>query len=83
MGIIRIHELAADPSVDMLARIGVLILLFQVGPESTVGQMLQVGLSSFLVAFLGSRPRSRLAGSSGPCCSRARAPTCMRSSARR
>lgn len=39
--------------VDMLARIGVLILLFEVGLESTVGQMLRVGLSAFLVAMLG------------------------------
>jgi Kef-type K+ transport system membrane component KefB len=37
----------------MLARIGALILLFEVGLESTIGQMLKVGLSSFVVAFLG------------------------------
>lgn len=39
--------------VDILARIGVLILLFEVGLESTVGQMLRVGLSASLVATLG------------------------------
>lgn len=42
-----------DPFVDMLARIGVLILLFEVGLESTVGQMLKVGRSAVLVAILG------------------------------
>ncbi len=45
--------LAADPHIDMLARIGVLILLFEVGLESTVRQMMKVGLSSLLVACLG------------------------------
>lgn len=45
--------IATDASVDMLARLGVLILLFEVGLESTVGQMLKVGASSFLVATLG------------------------------
>jgi Kef-type K+ transport system membrane component KefB len=37
----------------MLARLGVLVLLFEVGLESTVGQMLKVGLPSLLVATLG------------------------------
>lgn len=42
-----------DPAIDLLARLGVLLLLFEVGLESTVGQMLEVGVSSFLVAILG------------------------------
>ena len=42
-----------DPAIDLLARLGVLLLLFEVGLESTVGQMLKVGVSSFLVAILG------------------------------
>jgi len=42
-----------SPSVGMLAELGVLVLLFEVGLESTVGDMLEVGLSSFLVAALG------------------------------
>jgi Kef-type K+ transport system membrane component KefB len=42
-----------DASIDMLARLGVILLLFEVGLESTVAQMLGVGLSSFLVATLG------------------------------
>jgi len=45
--------LKVDPAVDMLARLGVLILLFEVGLESTVRQMLQVGRTSLVVATLG------------------------------
>jgi Kef-type K+ transport system membrane component KefB len=39
--------------VDGLARLGVIILLFEVGLESTVRGMMKVGFSSFLVAILG------------------------------
>jgi len=46
-------QLWSDPSIEMLANIGVLVLLFEVGLESTVGQMLRVGLPSLLVASLG------------------------------
>jgi len=42
-----------DVAVEMLAGLGVLVLLFEVGLESTVGQMLQVGLSALLVAVTG------------------------------
>jgi len=42
-----------DPTVDILARLGVVILLFEVGLESTVRDMLKVGLPSLLVAVLG------------------------------
>ena len=52
-GFERFDHLWADPSIDMLARLGVLVLLFEVGLESTVGQMLKVGLPSLLVATLG------------------------------
>jgi len=45
--------LEVDASIDMLSRLGVLILLFEVGLESTVGQMLKVGPSALLVATLG------------------------------
>jgi Kef-type K+ transport system membrane component KefB len=43
-----------DPYVDMLARIGVLVLLFEVGLESTVGDVLKVGVASARVAVLGT-----------------------------
>lgn len=39
--------------LDMLARIGVVLLLFEVGLESRVKEMVSVGLSSLLVALLG------------------------------
>ena len=40
-------------SIEMLAEIGVIILLFEVGLESNLKEMLSVGLVSFLVAMLG------------------------------
>jgi Kef-type K+ transport system membrane component KefB len=39
--------------IDSLARIGVIILLFEVGLESTVRGMMKVGTSSLIVALLG------------------------------
>ena len=52
-GFSGLEFLKADSFIDMFARLGVLILLFEVGLESTVRQMLKVGLSSLLVAVLG------------------------------
>ena len=42
-----------DAFIDLIARIGAIVLLFEVGLESTVAQMLSVGLSSFLAATAG------------------------------
>ena len=53
LGLTGLDVIQQDPFVDMLARLGVLLLLFQVGLESTVGQMLAVGVSSLLVAVVG------------------------------
>ena len=53
LGIAALEPIGSDPFVDMFARVGVLLLLFEVGLESTVRQMLQVGWSSLLVAVLG------------------------------
>ncbi|MBN1612704.1 MAG: cation:proton antiporter [Polyangiaceae bacterium] len=53
LGISSVEWIRTDASVDMLSRLGVLVLLFEVGLESTVGQMLKVGVSSLLVATLG------------------------------
>ncbi len=39
--------------VDLLARFGVLILLFEIGLETDIRDMVKVGLSSFLVALGG------------------------------
>ena len=53
VGIGWFSGIEADPTVDILARLGVVILLFEVGLESTVRDMLKVGLPSLLVAVLG------------------------------
>lgn len=53
LGLHFFEPFKTDPAIDLFARLGVLLLLFEVGLESTVGQMLKVGLSSFLVAILG------------------------------
>jgi Kef-type K+ transport system membrane component KefB len=53
VGIGWFHRIEADAAVDILARLGVVILLFEVGLESTVRDMLTVGLPSVLVAVLG------------------------------
>ena len=52
-GVPAFHALATNETIDIIAGIGALILLFEVGIESTVGQMLKVGLTSLLVAVLG------------------------------
>ena len=53
IGLGGFEHFKTDPMVDIIARLGVIILLFAVGLESTVGQMLAVGLSSLLVATVG------------------------------
>jgi len=53
VGFDALEPIKTDPFVDMFARVGVLLLLFEVGLESTVRQMLQVGWSSLVVAILG------------------------------
>ncbi|HJQ97042.1 MAG TPA: cation:proton antiporter [Candidatus Polarisedimenticolaceae bacterium] len=53
LGLDAVEPMKTDASLAMLAEIGVLILLFEVGLESTVRQMLRVGVSSLAVAVLG------------------------------
>src|SRR6266568_4728220 len=48
-----LEAMKTDPALDMLSRLGVLVLLFEVGLESTVREMLRVGPSALLVAVLG------------------------------
>ena len=52
-GVAPFHAIAQNETIRVIAGIGALILLFEVGIESTVGQMLKVGLTSLLVAVLG------------------------------
>ena len=53
IGVDAFSSIATEPGIDLIARIGVLILLFEVGLESTVRQMLSVGARSLLVAVIG------------------------------
>lgn len=53
VGINAFAYITSDPGIDLIARIGVLILLFEVGVESTVRQMLSVGFRALFVALLG------------------------------
>lgn len=48
-----LQQMRTDASLDLLARLGVLLLLFQVGLESTVRQMLTVGVAAMRVAMIG------------------------------
>jgi Kef-type K+ transport system membrane component KefB len=48
-----VETVRADAVVSALAEIGVIILLFEVGLESNVREMLEVGPSALLVALLG------------------------------
>jgi Kef-type K+ transport system membrane component KefB len=47
------EALKTNEIIAALAEIGVIILLFEVGLESSIGEMLEVGWSSLLVAVLG------------------------------
>lgn len=53
VGVHRLDFLAADPTIQALAELGVVLLLFEVGLESTVASMAKVGGSAMLAAFLG------------------------------
>ncbi len=56
LGLFGFHQfdgLSHLPSLDLLAQIGVLFLLFEVGLESDVNKMIAVGPSALLVAILG------------------------------
>lgn len=48
-----IEQVRTDQVIGALAEIGVILLLFEVGLESNLGQMLEVGWSSLLVAVAG------------------------------
>ena len=53
LGIDALEPFKHDITLEILAEIGVIILLFEVGLESTVKEMMKVGLASFMVAMLG------------------------------
>jgi Kef-type K+ transport system membrane component KefB len=53
IGITGLQGLATNPTLAALAQVGVIILLFEVGLESTVRDMVKVGATALLVATLG------------------------------
>ncbi len=52
-GAFSFSYLVEAEAIDIMARLGVMILLFQVGLESNIKDMMKVGISSFLVAIVG------------------------------
>ncbi len=53
LGIAGFDAFATNPHLAVIAQLGVILLLFEVGLESTVGQMLKTGTSALLVATFG------------------------------
>ncbi len=53
IGVSWAESFKTNVTLDTLAQLGVILLLFEVGLESTVRDMLKVGLTSLLVAVLG------------------------------
>ncbi|NIQ38531.1 MAG: cation:proton antiporter [Proteobacteria bacterium] len=52
-GIGFFERIQHDPSLTTLAELGVILLMFEVGVESTVPELMRVGKSALLVALLG------------------------------
>ena len=52
-GAYNFESMFNSESIDIMARLGVMILLFQVGLESNIKDMMKVGISSFLVSIIG------------------------------
>ena len=53
LGVDWFQFITANATIGVLAQLGAVILLFEVGLESTVRDMMQVGFRSFVVAVLG------------------------------
>ncbi len=53
VGVDWLEPIASDQTIGFLAELGVVILLFQIGLESSVDAMLKVGLRAFTVAVIG------------------------------
>jgi Kef-type K+ transport system membrane component KefB len=53
LGVGWFQFISANATIGVLAQLGAVILLFEVGLESTVRDMMQVGLRSLVVAVLG------------------------------
>ena len=53
LGTAFFEGIARDPSLATLAELGVILLMFEVGVESTVPELLHVGKTALLVALIG------------------------------
>jgi Kef-type K+ transport system membrane component KefB len=53
VGVEFLSFLKAEPGIEILAGLGVILLLFEVGLESRLADLMSVGLSSVLVATIG------------------------------
>jgi Kef-type K+ transport system membrane component KefB len=53
VGFTGLDYLKSDAGLEILARLGVILLLFEVGLDSSLADLLKVGLSSLLVAIVG------------------------------
>ena len=53
-GLGRLQFVGADPYLDILSRVGMLLLLFEVGLDLSVRDLFAVGPSSLLVALVGT-----------------------------
>ncbi|SYZ74450.1 Sodium/hydrogen exchanger [Candidatus Zixiibacteriota bacterium] len=53
LGVTFIEPLKSDKTIEVLAELGVIILLFEVGLETSVNEMRKVGVTSTLVALFG------------------------------
>ena len=52
-GLDRLNYLKSDPGLEMLAQLGVILLLFEIGLEASLADLMKVGVSSLLVAAVG------------------------------
>jgi Kef-type K+ transport system membrane component KefB len=52
-GLDTLEFISHDPQLALLGELGVILLLFQVGLESNLGQMARVGVTAFAVACVG------------------------------
>ncbi len=53
-GVPFLHAIGQSPEIDTLSRLGALLLVFEVGLVLTVREILDVGVSSILVAVVGT-----------------------------
>src|SRR5216683_3174433 len=52
--VLFLHDLGESVGVDMLARFGAMILVFEVGLQLTIREVFEVGIPSILVAVIGT-----------------------------